>query len=148
MMLSAVDFPAPLGPIRPVIRPGGTVKDAPFTRGQLTVRNEVSEYVGDHVALADVGTLWPQHWRPHRGGGIVAGFAWVMRGGAYSIARLGHDSRPKVGCVAELRSRAACPGGDCAAGESVPDWPRKTSRMSGRPRISLAAPAISTRPAT
>ena len=32
--------------------------------------------------------------------------------------------------------------------ESVPDWPRKTSRMSGRPRISLAAPAISTRPAT
>ena len=31
MTLSTVDFPAPFGPIRPVIRPGGTSKDAPLT---------------------------------------------------------------------------------------------------------------------
>src|SRR5487761_1016718 len=31
MTLSAVDFPAPFGPIRPVIRPGGISKDAPLT---------------------------------------------------------------------------------------------------------------------
>ena len=31
MTLSTVDFPAPFGPIRPVIRPGGISKDAPLT---------------------------------------------------------------------------------------------------------------------